>query len=174
VIEGRRYEFGVSGLLYKRNLLFYDRQTGSLWSQLLSEAVTGPLAGKRLALLPAENTTWGAWKTAHSETRILSFVTGYRRDYKQDPYAEYLFPRNPALLVSVVGRMKIYPFSALKKAQSPVIDHIGGHEVSILYDRSNKTARIADQRSEVTAFVSFLDDLKAFFPEAEIYRAPRR
>jgi hypothetical protein len=174
LIEGRRYEFGISGLLFKRNLLFYDRETGSLWSQLLSEAVTGPLAGKRLVVLPAENTTWRAWKAAHSETRVLSFVTGYARDYKQDPYAEYLFPRNPALLVSVVGRMKIYPFSALKKAQSPVIDHIGGHEVSILYDRSNKTARIADQRSEVTAFVSFLDDLKAFFPEAEIYRAPRR
>ncbi len=136
--------------------------------------MTGPLAGKRLVVLPAENTTWGAWKGAHPETRVLSFLTGYARDYKQDPYADYPLPRNPALLVSVAGRMKIYPFSALKKAQSPVIDHVGGQELSILYDRSTKTARIVDQRSEITAFVSFLDDLKAFFPEAEIYRAPRR
>jgi len=70
--------------------------------------------------------------------------------------------------------MKIYPFSALKKGPTPVIDRVGGEELSILYDRSTKTARIVDQRSEITAFVSFLDDLKAFFPEAEIYRAPRR
>ena len=70
--------------------------------------------------------------------------------------------------------MKIYPFSALKKGPTPVIDRVGGEEPSILYDRSTKTARIVDQRSEITAFVSFLDDLKAFFPEAEIYRAPRR
>ena len=60
VISGRRYDFGVSGLLYKRNLLLFDRQSGSLWSQLLSEAVTGPLAGARLKVLPAENTTWDA------------------------------------------------------------------------------------------------------------------
>ena len=57
MIEGRRYYFSVSGLLYKRNALFYDRETLSLWSQLLSQAVTGPMTGDRLAALPAVDTS---------------------------------------------------------------------------------------------------------------------
>ena len=155
-------------------MLFFDRQTDSLWSQLLSEAVTGPLAGARLAVLPAENTNWGAWKAAHPESQVLSFVTGYVRDYKQDPYAGYLFPRNPALLVAAGGVTRIYPFSELKKGHSPVVDQLGGHSVTIVFDRRSKAATVSDGDPAVIWFVSFLDDLKAFYRGAEIYRARRR
>lgn len=174
VIDGRRYNFGVSGLLYKRNLLLFDRQTGSLWSQLLSEAVTGPLTGTRLKVLLAQNTTWGAWKDAHPETRVLSFATGYSRDYKQDPYAEYPFPRRPALLVAAGGVRKIYPFSQLKKHRAPLTDHVGGSPVTIVYGRETETARVKGEDPEsVTSFVAFLDDLKMFFPEAELFQVRR-
>ena len=91
IIKGRRYQFSVSGLLYKRNALFYDRETLSLWSQLLSQAVTGPMTGARLAALPAEDTTWEAWKAQHPDARVLSLVTGYDLDYRRDPYAAYPF-----------------------------------------------------------------------------------
>ena len=37
--------FGVSGLLYNSDVLLYDYRTGSLWSQLLSLAISGPLKG---------------------------------------------------------------------------------------------------------------------------------
>jgi Protein of unknown function (DUF3179) len=113
VIEGRRHTFGVSGLLYQRNLIFYDADTGSLWSQLLSQAVTGPLAGAKPKMLPAVNSTWGAWKRAHPDTLVLSFVTGYQRNYREDPYASYPLPGTPALLVLFGGSAKIYPFSEL-------------------------------------------------------------
>ncbi len=171
MIGGRRYEFGVTGLLYRRNAIFYDRQTDSLWSQLLAEAVTGPLAGTHLVVLPAEHTAWEAWEKAHPETKLLSFDTGYPRDYKQDPYAAYPFPRRPALLISVGGVTKIYPFAELKKVDSPVVDHVGGHAVTILFDRRSKTARVSDDA--VTSFVSYLDDLKVFYPGVEIYQARR-
>ncbi len=171
VIDGRRYNFGVSGLLYKRNLLLFDRQTGSLWSQLLSEAVTGPLAGGRLKVLPAENTSWSAWRKQHPETRVLSFATGHLRDYSKDPYAEYPFPRRPALLVAAGGMRKIYPFSELKKHRALLKDQLGGFPVTIVYDRETETARVkAEDMESVTTFVAFLDDLRAFFPEAELFR----
>ncbi|WP_373509099.1 DUF3179 domain-containing (seleno)protein [Thiocapsa sp.] len=44
---GRRVEFGVSGLLYNSDVLLYDRQTESLWSQIAKQAVTGPMKGQR-------------------------------------------------------------------------------------------------------------------------------
>ena len=57
-INGERYEFGVSGKLFRNVLIMYDRQTKSLWSQLLGAAVDGPLKGTRLEMLAASFTTW--------------------------------------------------------------------------------------------------------------------
>ncbi len=162
-------------MLYQRNLLFFDRQTDSLWSQLLSEAVTGPLAGNRLAVLPAENTTWREWKKEHPESRVLSFLTGYPRDYNQDPYAGYPIRRSLGLLVSAGGKVMLFPFSELKKARSPVVEQMEPYSVSIVFDPRSNTARVqSENMAAVTYFVSFVDDLKAFYPEAEVYRGGRR
>ena len=37
-VNGRELTFGVSGLLYQSDMLLYDHQTESLWSQIKSEA----------------------------------------------------------------------------------------------------------------------------------------
>jgi hypothetical protein len=174
MIEGKRHTFGVSGLLYQRNLLFYDVETGSLWSQLLSEAVTGALGGMRLRMLPAVNSTWGEWRTLHPNTLVLSFETGAHRDYNEDPYASYPLSRNPALLVAVGASVKIYPFSELKKGSSALVDDVGGRQITISYDRLTETARVENQSVEVNAFVAFLDDLKVFYRGAVVYRRPHR
>ena len=52
-----RFSFGVSGLLYNSDLLLYDRQTNSLWSQIMGQAITGPLKGFTMNLLPSSHTT---------------------------------------------------------------------------------------------------------------------
>ncbi len=170
MIDGKRVEFGVSGLLYKRNMLFFDRATDSLWSQLLSQAVTGPQAGTRLPVLPAENTTWSAWRREHPETRVLSFATGYRNNYRHDPYAALAFPRVPALLVSDGRRFKIYPLAELDKCRAPVVEQWDGKELRIICDRRAGTARVETQAC-VTFLLAYLADLRAFFPEAEVFRA---
>ena len=51
-VDGRDLTLGVSGLLYNSDVLLYDRQTESLWSQIMSEAVSGPMKGSRLAFNP--------------------------------------------------------------------------------------------------------------------------
>ena len=173
VIDGQRYNFGVSGKLYKRNLLFFDRQTDSLWSQLLCEAVTGPMAGTRLHTLPAENTTWGAWKHTHPATLVLSFATGYQRNYKQDPYARLRFPRRPALLVSDGEHVRIYPFSELNEMRGKLAGQLGANSFRVSFDRRAKAARVESQVT-ITYFVGFLDELEAFFPEAEVFHFRRQ
>lgn len=169
MIHGERYTFGVSGRLYQRNALYYDRETGSLWSQLLSEAVTGPMTGARLQALPAEDTTWAAWRRHHPDTLVLSFDTGYRRDYDVNPYARWKIPRRPALLISANGEMKIYPYFELQKTGAVVTDHLGGETVRIVYDRSTQSAQAQGKR--IVWFVAYLDRLRAFYPRAEVYRA---
>tara|TARA_R110001592_G_scaffold246577_1_gene508469 strand:+ start:20751 stop:21287 length:537 start_codon:yes stop_codon:yes gene_type:complete len=52
LVDRQRLDFGVSGLLHNSDLLMYDRQTESLWSQIPGQAVTGDMAGKELRRLP--------------------------------------------------------------------------------------------------------------------------
>ena len=70
-IEGQEYTFGVSGKLIMNVLVMYDRQTDSLWSQLLGEAVEGPLAGTKLTFIESLQTTWAEWKALHPNTLAL-------------------------------------------------------------------------------------------------------
>lgn len=132
--------------------------------------MAGSLASTKLNVLPAEDSTWGAWKTPHPDSWVLSFATGFQRDYHEDPYYSFPLSRKPALLVTYGGAAKIYPFSELKKGPSPLIDHVGGREITITYDQRTQTAHIENQSPEVTAFVAFLDDLKAFYRGANVYR----
>lgn len=69
--EGEPLSFGVSGKLWRDSLVMYDRNTRSLWSQLLGRAVAGPLTGEELAEIPAETTTWADWRRSHPDTLVL-------------------------------------------------------------------------------------------------------
>jgi len=53
------------------NLVMFDEATGSYWSQLLAQAICGPLTGSRLQLIPSTVTTWSVWRSAHEETTVL-------------------------------------------------------------------------------------------------------
>ncbi len=171
MVDGRRLTFGVSGLLYKRNVLMFDHETDSLWSQLLSRAVTGPLAGRELKVLPATNTTWGEWEKRHPATRVISFLTGHARDYRRDPYADYPLVRKPAMLVRVGQTVKILPYSELAKAPGPVTVDFGDSNVVVDFDRDSETPRVeTGGAAEPVILFGFLDDLKAFYPRSEIWK----
>ena len=88
-VDARILDFGVSGLLYQSDVLLYDRQTESLWSQVKGGAVTGPMTGTRFRTLPSTVTSWKKWRTKHPDTKVLSRNTGHSRDYAQDPYDDY-------------------------------------------------------------------------------------
>ncbi len=86
---GRVTEFGVSGLLFNSDLVFYDRRTETLWDQIEAMGIVGPLTGTRLELVPITMTRWGVWKSAHPDTLVLSADTGFAFDYSRDVYARY-------------------------------------------------------------------------------------
>lgn len=60
-INGKDTSFGVSGLLYNSDVLLYDRETESLWSQLLSQSISGVHKGTELEMLAINHTSWQAW-----------------------------------------------------------------------------------------------------------------
>jgi hypothetical protein len=105
-IGGQVRRFGTSGLLYRSNKLFFDRDTLSLWSTLQGRPVVGPLVGEEgldLVLRSSVTTTWGEWVRRHPDSRVLSLDTGYARDYSEGTaYREYF--SNDALMFDVPER----------------------------------------------------------------------
>ena len=77
IIDGKILEFGVSGRLYKSDLVMYDRQTASFWSQIEGRAIIGPLAGTRLEYVPTEMMTWQKWQERYGVAWVLARPTVY-------------------------------------------------------------------------------------------------
>jgi hypothetical protein len=92
-------QFGVSGLLYRNNLIMYDRSTGeSLWPQMLRGARCGVQSGTPLQSVAAMEMTFDRWFFLHYDTRVVDPNTGYEREYDRYPYGDYAEPRNEATL----------------------------------------------------------------------------
>lgn len=186
-VEGERRLFGVSGLLYNSDVLLYDRDTESLWSQLMGRAVTGPLAGETLETLPVRHTTWRDWRERHPETLVLSDDTGFHRAYYRDPYRDYhrsraiMFPvasrsgeYHPKALVlglELGGEARAWPFEELPKGSGSFGDEIAGREVTVHYDRRNKTAHVTGPEGEIPATITYWFAWYAFHPGTSVYRA---
>ncbi|MCP5090080.1 MAG: DUF3179 domain-containing protein [Gammaproteobacteria bacterium] len=181
-------EFGVSGLLYNSDVLLYDRRTGSLWSQIMSTAIAGPLKGMMLPAVPASHTTWRHWRARHPETAVLSTGTGYRRDYRRSPYLDYSrsgklmfpvkersaqFPNKSLVLGISMGKVnRAYPFEELRKNAADVFeDVIGGKPVTIEWSNEDDFARVLDANGEeLRSVIAYWFAWYAFHPDTEIFR----
>jgi hypothetical protein len=80
---------GVSGQLLNSNLVMFDRETRSFFSQIAATGLTGPHRGRTLDEVNLIWTTWARWRAAHPETEVLSERTGHLRNYNRDPYGSY-------------------------------------------------------------------------------------
>lgn len=101
--------FGVSGRIYNNNLVLFDRETSSIWPQLLGVAVDGPRKGERLRQLPlAVTTTLGRWKTRFPRSLVLTPLTGWRRPYRTWPYGRD-YDQNDRVLFPLTARDGRYP-----------------------------------------------------------------
>jgi hypothetical protein len=81
--RGQTLTFCVSGKLWESSLVMLDSETKSLWSHLLGEAMSGPLEGEVLEVIPSLITDWKTWKTKHPDTtalRLYRTATMFRSD----------------------------------------------------------------------------------------------
>lgn len=81
IINQRKLNFGISGFLYNSNLIMFDRETDSHWTQMRLQCDQGELVGTKLKVYPSIETSWGAWKKLYSNTAVLSTNTGFNRNY---------------------------------------------------------------------------------------------
>lgn len=187
-IEGDK-TFGVSGLLYNSDVLLYDRQTESLWSQIAMKAVAGPLVGRELTPLPLEHTTWEAWRLAQPDTLVLSNAQGIYppSSYERSVYPGYesservWFPvkiksralgqKDWVLGLRLDGQSKAYPYKELARADGPVRDTLAGKDILITYDPDAASARAADASGQpLPATALYWFAWYAFHPDTKVYQ----
>jgi hypothetical protein len=188
-IGDQKLDFGVSGLLYNSDVLLYDRQTESLWSQIMRKAISGELRGKELTQLPITHTSWSDWRANHPQTQVLSEKTGFSRDYRRDPYQGYeqsqatyfrvtheappaYHPKERVLGLEIDGRFKAYPFVEIDRGGVRELkDRFAGENLTIHWDKSHRRAHITDDRgSTLPTIEGFWFAWFTFHPETEIYR----
>jgi len=185
--NGQVLDFGVSGLLYNSDVLLFDRQTDSLWSQIKKQAVTGTKQGLRLQPIAVQHTSWARWKKIHPHTQVLSFDTGYSRQYSSNPYdgyeetsatlfpvkfrAEGFHPKQRVVGIEVNGESRAWPLVELAKAGQPLRDYVGGKAVVVHYHSASQTAWLQDaQGKELTSVTLFWFAWAAFHDNTSVYR----
>jgi len=188
-IDGEKLTFGISGLLYQSDVLFYDHQNESLWSQLEMKAVTGKKIGTEFEILPSVLATWKEWKEKYPNSLVLSKDTGFSRNYSKDPYGGYetsnsvMFPINnknnrfhpkEKILVVVAGETsKAYPFSELKKVKTPLLDKVGTQEVVIYYGDGKYVTATDKSGNPIKSFVSYWFAWLTFKPDTQVFHLSR-
>ena len=188
-VAGRARRFGVSGLLYRSDLLMFDRESESLWSQISSEAVTGPSLGKRLKLLRSRMMSWGEWRKLHPESKILSRNTGYDQPYGRPPYGDYakskrlLFPvkydkryhpKMPMVGLRIPGSAaRAYPAAELVAAGGDVREQFMGHPVRVRFDPAHEVFDV-EAPSGVEIVEAYWFAWTAFHPETTVFTAEER
>jgi len=180
-------EFGVSGLLYNSNVLMFDRggKPESLWSQIMTEGVSGPTARNKLKALPLELTTWQDWRDRYPNTKVLSAQTGHARDYGRNPYAGYfqqpglMFPVQPTSdLLPTKSRVlgvwtkqsaRAYPESAFSAERTRIEETIDGKKVVIQFNPESKSLRVVESDEDIQWMYSLWFAWYAFNPETTIF-----
>ena len=168
-IIGEEFTFGVSGKLIMNVLVMYDRQTNSLWSQLLGESVEGEMQGTVLEFFPFYMTTWEDWKSTHPET--VAIRKGYYG--ARDPYDNYyasgqagvigenekddrLYTKEFVIGVEVNGEPVAFPYGVLN--DEPIVNaEIGGEPILVTFNSETGTG---------VAFTRQLDEQVLTFTEA--------
>ncbi|MCZ6468783.1 MAG: DUF3179 domain-containing protein [Thermodesulfobacteriota bacterium] len=188
-IGGKEYKFGISGLLYQSDVLFYDRETQSLWSQLEMKSVSGKMAGTDFIVLPSTLATWKEWREKYPDTLVLSRDTGFFRNYDRQPYSGYeesstimfpiknknnkFHPKEKVLVVLSGNRAKAYPFSELKKVKTPLKDKLGGKVIVIEFKDGDYVNATDISGNPVDSFVSYWFAWFTFKPDTLIFTSDK-
>jgi hypothetical protein len=193
-VNGERLEFGVSGLLYNSDVLLFDRQSDSLWSQIESKSVVGKFKGQALTLLNSRHTSWADWQKRYPDTLVLSQDTGFSRNYNRDPYSSYYtmdstyfpvshkapkkwHPKERVLGLNIGNQSKAWPFIELEKAfkdtqEGVLAATLNQTKVFIHWDAHARNAYVLDEEgNEIPSIQAFWFAWFTFHPDTSIFEA---
>src|SRR5579862_846027 len=131
-----------------------DQETGTFWQQISVRAVSGPLKGQQLTLVPSDELTLAAWRAEEPEGTVLNDVAQDASQYaaknwdvamKTRPtvlsFPESGIPARELMLgIQAYGASRAFPFDDVIR-QGLVKDHVGGEPVLLVVGPDNQSVR---------------------------------
>jgi len=159
--------FGNTGMLYNSNLLMFDSETSSFWSQISGKGNVGTLTGVRLLRYPAQIISFGEFRELFPEAPVLSRETGFARPYGQNAYLGYdRIDEPPFLLLGAAdgrlpphlrvasleldGEAVAYPFDLLAEVKV-INDTVAGVPITVFWQSGESTPE-GEDLPEVAVF----------------------
>lgn len=151
--KGRELHFYLAGI-NNQNFLMRDRETGSWWQQVTGRAISGPLAGSVLELMPSDELTFALWKSESPHGLVLAPVAGHEKDYEEGwekEVAKYPVPvtfpgqgladRDVVLGITAGGHARAFPLARVH-GENPIEDRVGGVPVALVTGPDGASVRV--------------------------------
>ena len=149
-------------------LVMFDRETNTLWSQLLGEAVEGPLKGTKLEFVPAIHMKWSEWKAQHPDTKALvkgysGSLTSYSRYYANNTAGvlgetvedERLRTKQLVVGVAIHGDAVAYPFFSVGREETLINDEVGGEPVLVVLEMEGRSGIVFSRKTAEGEILTF-------------------
>lgn len=152
-MEGRTLTFHLAGI-NNQNFLMRDDETGSYWQQVTGLAVAGPLRGKQLELVPADELSFALWRNEQPGGYVLQPVTPWAAEYERKDWdvamaktrtvidfpGSGLKPRELVLGIHAFGASRAFPLALLRQ-ELLVQDRVGSEPVLLLLGPDGESVR---------------------------------
>jgi hypothetical protein len=152
-IDGITLTFHLAGI-NNQNFLMRDEQTGTYWQQINGVAVSGPLAGRVLKLIPSDELSFALWKTEQPHGMILQDLPTYASQYSPKNWDVRMakartvlsFPhagigqRDIMLGIQAFGAARAFPYEIVLR-EKLVKDHVGTEPIILVVGPDNQSVR---------------------------------
>jgi hypothetical protein len=179
-------EYGVSGLLYFSNLILYDRETGSRWSQMLQQSVWGDRIGARADQIQVIETSWQTWVSMYPDSMVVTGDTVITRGYNGYPYGQYrtnsdllfpvpnldnrLHPKERVIGIQSRTASKAYQIDGFGSTTQTINDHVDGNPIVVIGNSDLDLAAIYSRELDdgtILEFSPVLDQLPIVMSDTE-------
>jgi len=152
-MDGMALVFHLAGI-NNQNFLMRDEQTGTYWQQITGLAVSGPLAGRRLTLVPAEDLTYKLWKSEQPDGTVLQDVPEMVKGYAPKDW-DVRMARAPVVIsfaqagikardlmlgISASGASRAFPYPVVLE-QKLIQDYVGSEPVLVVVAPDDRSVR---------------------------------
>jgi hypothetical protein len=153
-LDGLTFTFHLAGI-NNQNFIMRDEETGTYWQQISGLAISGPLAGRQLTLVPYDELTFGLWKTEEPAGTVLNDLAAYSADYadrdwdvkmrKARTVMSYAQPglaaRDLMLGVRAFGASRAFPYELVLK-EKLIQDRVGSEPVLLVVGPDGQSVRV--------------------------------
>ena len=157
-MDGQRLTFHLAGI-NNQNFIMRDEETGTYWQQINGLAISGPLKGRQLTLVPYDELTFATWKSEQPQGTVLADVPKYASEYEKPDwdvrmarvrtviqFAEHgMKARDLMFGVQAFGASRAFLLDRVLK-EKLVKDHVGPEPVLVVVGEDNQSVRVFRDR----------------------------